>query len=84
MSVAETRDVFYGTGRCPVPPFYICLVSAEDICLVSTANICPVSTADICHVSTENICPVSIPDFGSLQGDFMPTLGRLRAHLGPD
>ena len=50
------------TGRCPVSPICICLVSAEDICLVSTADICPVSTADICPVSTEDICLVSTSD----------------------
>ena len=49
MSSAETRQMSTGQpGRCPVPPFYICLVSAEDICPVSAAaDICPVSTADI-------------------------------------
>ena len=50
------------TGRCPVSPFYICLVSAEDICPVSAADICPVSTADICPVSKDDIYPVSTED----------------------
>ena len=37
MSSAATRQVSSAeTGRCPVSPFYICLVSAEDMRLVSS------------------------------------------------
>ena len=59
----ETRQMStIETGLCPVPIFYICLVSTADICPVTAADICPVSTADIRPVSTEDIYPVSTGD----------------------
>ena len=40
MSSAETRQISTcQTGRCPVPPIYISLVSAEGICPVSATDI---------------------------------------------